>query len=1365
MGVEEYGDEYSFVGHALPTPSNTPYRTPSRSLSRRSSAYDASSPAPSSSSPPPLPPDTSFFDAKDGVNDNISVLDPRRFTPTLHANLVSEILSLRRDLDSKNGFIDSLEATLQTARTEYDSLNATFSGNAKETRSLRRQLQLLEGGTSSALGELAKERDEAVDSLAETKRRLDTLQRRTRNQDEDATRAHDAWERDRQSWDNERRNLERKVHVVEGRLKAIIEEVANQQAAAQARGDPVVDSEVDEALREAAFDQGSDTASIRSLGRRAGRPFSAMSNDETRNVRLSTMSGLNGHAPAKLNGLSLADELEMDEEDEEHDAEVDLPTTTDLAGDVDRQASDTRARMNSVESALDGGKVNDPSEMGRQQKSWFSDSTGEHPAEVTPKVEYVDTGIQFSPPPSPKLPPATPERAALDKVDERAASPSSNEANQRRKRMSAAGSTTFGQMQLPAIKVPPPMTVSTSSQTVDGPLSPPRTPRTPRSPEREAPPPPTATLPAPDMSTSSTQTEPPDVPAPRTPPPAPVAVPSIAIHPPTSAPPSPGMAVLPPQTKSVACQASIKPPSTSRSVSVQTGGIRIDQRSVTLPANLLPSAISSNPPTPELARIKPVAKLAQREPPKKSSKRSLKDRRPPEPTSSPPSIPQENYPGNNDDGPLRSGKTNKFKRPARTSSLFAGFDVPSSDDADDFCEPDVVESDFRTALTAPKPPSRAPKQTIGPEKTPRSSAPDVEGSGEGGSGWANIFKNAGGLGGVGGVSGVDGSTPEDAPAVSNAQSSLGARKWMDKQKARQGEHALSLNPTKQPNIRKSALIFSGAAVHTQRARSPSLEDIRESKASKINPRPPFPVPTRSSSRRIPISSSEGARSPTRLSGSSYRRRGAAMAPSKKDSLRKVRSAAAIPRHGRREKQRSGSPTSSAAPESPKLPPMPTNDVTTPNHSQDRHRREHQHQASSTASHNGSTSVQSVANQTSVVDSISQAMVGEWMWKYVRRRKSFGVSESPPGGVEASRAGDDGTVNVTGNGIRHKRWVWLAPYERAVMWSSRQPTSGTALLGKSGRKLIIQSVLDVKDDTPGPKGSTPQALFNRSILILTPARALKFTATTKERHYVWLTALSFLSHPGQGAGEMSRMPPLPPQEFELPNKQGGAQLRRNPIRDSIRVAKGKSRPATNGTMARPSHGGGVGQDGMHQLGGAGDVGSMERMTPVADPPIVPRFSSHGRRRSNTGPRAPPSAFRSFSHQPMPSSTNSFATNGSSEPYGNGSSLGGFDFASGQSSFSRGTSEASAPSVAPANNFFDAVGTMRMEAFVRRPPGPDLDEQYGRPGSRRGGAARRAKMAPGLGPGPGANGDVYGGANGHAEHHQQLPMQTEDPFRGF
>jgi hypothetical protein len=89
------------------------------------------------------------------------------------------------------------------------------------------------------------------------------------------------------------------------------------------------------------------------------------------------------------------------------------------------------------------------------------------------------------------------------------------------------------------------------------------------------------------------------------------------------------------------------------------------------------------------------------------------------------------------------------------------------------------------------------------------------------------------------------------------------------------------------------------------------------------------------------------------------------------------------------------------------------------------------------------------HQTSVVDSIAQTMVGEWMYKYVRRRKSFGVTDKAD--WDSSKSVEEISQSVTNNGVRHKRWVWLAPYERAVMWSSKQPTSGTALMGKSGRK--------------------------------------------------------------------------------------------------------------------------------------------------------------------------------------------------------------------------------------------------------------------------------------------------------------------------
>jgi len=115
-----------------------------------------------------------------------------------------------------------------------------------------------------------------------------------------------------------------------------------------------------------------------------------------------------------------------------------------------------------------------------------------------------------------------------------------------------------------------------------------------------------------------------------------------------------------------------------------------------------------------------------------------------------------------------------------------------------------------------------------------------------------------------------------------------------------------------------------------------------------------------------------------------------------------------------------------------------------------------------------------ASQGTVVDAIAACMVGEWMYKYVRRRKSFGVSESPQ--EFQGRPGTDGSVNVTGNGVRHKRWVWLSPYERAVMWSTKQPATNSALMGKSGRKrklppfqldlLLVLTVFSCDSISPG-----------------------------------------------------------------------------------------------------------------------------------------------------------------------------------------------------------------------------------------------------------------------------------------------------------
>ena len=161
----------------------------------------------------------------------------------------------------------------------------------------------------------------------------------------------------------------------------------------------------------------------------------------------------------------------------------------------------------------------------------------------------------------------------------------------------------------------------------------------------------------------------------------------------------------------------------------------------------------------------------------------------------------------------------------------------------------------------------------------------------------------------------------------------------------------------------------------------------------------------------------------------------------------------------------------------------------------------------------------------------------------------------------------------------------------------------------------------------PKGSISGPHFNRSILILTPERALKFTATSQERHFIWLTALSFLSHSPLSVNDLTTMPPPPPPEDQLlgnpPPPSLAGSLRRRPIRDSIRIAKGNNRPQgglrsfTDGSMP-------ISYDEYNSR-----PPSRDYYDPTQDsalPPTIKRF--HERKRSNTAPKPPPSSFRGF-----------------------------------------------------------------------------------------------------------------------------------------
>lgn len=346
---------------------------------------------------------------------------------------------------------------------------------------------------------------------------------------------------------------------------------------------------------------------------------------------------------------------------------------------------------------------------------------------------------------------------------------------------------------------------------------------------------------------------------------------------------------------------------------------------------------------------------------------------------------------------------------------------------------------------------------------------------------------------------------------------------------------------------------------------------------------------------------------------------------------------------------------------------------------------------------------------------------------------------------------------------------------------------------------------MKDDNPSPKGVQP--LFNRSILILTPARALKFTAISPERHYIWLTALSFLAHSSQAVPEIVAAPlPIPKPEipdFEIPRQ--ATRLRKNGIRDSIRVAKGKTAAARSGPTSVASS-----QTGGQSIREEASFYTSNTDYPpeAADPPVVPRFTdrggpplSHGRKRSNTGSRIPPPlSFRGFSgpsypgpamtgmsgtasssggHAPTSSTAGmSVNTTGSSDIYQSqpsSSIAGGYTGMSVSGRSSIRTSDASARPGAVVNNFFDAVGTMRMEAFIspmaltRFEEYPNEQDEMNMVGMHRRRSRERRRRSRNrdsyYSSRSRPSDDWYGGSKTAGEEEYGHFDASNDPFRGF
>ena len=1031
-----------FTAQALPTPTDTARQTPSRDLRR-------------SSSTPSIPKDSGSQYGKRGNahdhaigEEDVSPLDPRRFTPTLHASLVSQILTLQREVENKNKTLHNLEDFLHITKAEKDQLNHSLKEQIKENRFTKKQMQLLESSTATALGDVAKERDEAHESLADTRKRLETSKGRVRTQEEEADNARILWDKERQSWEMEKRNMETKVHLVEGRLKAVLAEIA----AAQASGYDYTSAstELDDSVYRTWYTKGSDSTpsksnSVRRQSRMSGQSDDTNEVSEYLNYRASTLSGLNGLGINKRNGISLADELDFGADEPDQDEGMDEVMTPDALP----EEAHFRRRRPSVQTPLQDLKAwkllgllpksveQTIKDEGLTEKAAvaFGDN---HTVIEKPSVEdektrspqkasaaqCVESATQSSPT-SPKLPPEL-DNVPSEKLTEKA-STMEHTANQSRKRISIPLPMEQTAPMSPVPQMGPPM-VSAGCQTINQPPSPPLTPIIKIEPLAPA------SLHADKevgMVSSSMQTDDQE----QTVPPAAstrqepssMMIPVIEIHPPGSRPASCHTSVvLPPRTKNASCQASITLPVSLRSVSVQTEAI-IPARQPSNSASKPLAKSASHPPLP----VAGLGKIEEHshEPPQPALRKSSRKQPHRASESSRPrirasvSVPVvDTYPANNHSRSSTSKQSTGLRRPVRDGSLFAGFDSSFTNKSLNFEDLDLSgDDDFATVAPIRKTLSKVQNSW---KLIPHSEAGRLESEeisvealdmDECADPWLASL------------------VPFDnqEPVIPKTRSQNASTKPPVPSKAG-GKTAMN----------QATTLTKAPEIGMPRRRSPSAPCLPEKHSSTVAP-PPFPVPTRSSSRRVPISASEGAQSPTPYSTTffSTARKREAGNPSLRNSLRKVQSAAAVTRRGRSSEQTKKPTQSTPSPRlasgSPQLLKMSKNCAT----HQPRHVQQTTHALPAT-SLSGEVLIDTPGQSITVVDAIAQTMVGEWMWKYVRRRKSFGVTDN----VDFDENG-----NGDGNGIRHKRWVWLAPYERAVMWSNKQPTSGAALMGQSGRK--------------------------------------------------------------------------------------------------------------------------------------------------------------------------------------------------------------------------------------------------------------------------------------------------------------------------
>ena len=982
-------------------------------------------------------------------------VDPQRFTPTLHASLVSEILSLRRDLGLKEHFIEELESALHDAKAEHESLSSKLSDTSIEHRNLSRQFELLERDSSLAIEDLTRDRDRAWESDKGLKHKLDLLGRKIRSQEGNAAQMLEMLEKDKSSWNAERRKLERRLHTSESQLKTALDELSSYHQIGTTLEDCMANTNTDKASG-THIDSEGDSYMISPASRKSSpqkrqshrRNLSNCSHRKSYGVPDASLSEADGMM--WLNGQSLADELSFGEE-------VEGPEdASDSGDDLTEQELRARRGLGSRQSCHQDDKakrvlgltsqcrdhvsnrldLDDP--LLEQDEGALVDTVMENELLATmrapasmPISTYKDAGVQHSSLTSYYLLPGYEDKGQIEvstfsktggqqdyEMDSADDCPSNSPFH--RTTDKAASTMICSASQTPDWSYGSPVTstvngkgvqsssfsgvdvqwVSISTQTdtkMDSELF------------------------MESITTNSHKT--------------PLLVPRIKIDPPLSAPSSPKDPVLPPGAKSVGTQILFDEAFTT-SVSVQTEEIRVDSRSLKKSYPWLASAFGSE-------------KIVKAEAAKNTENEAVDE------ASN--LLSQERLKSKIADGEnlvsLELNEANVTKKKTAALGTHQSNSIPtehvnqtkltdnkaaerpdfSTEGSDDFPE---LRKNVNSRLHTAFPPSISLSRGA--------TLTDEEDCGRPA---AFLLEEESSI--------PSKTTNNIQPLALKNITNLPPRI----QRQTTGKHNMGkkhkYQDIKPRSVWRSTLIQSGTNAHlSQHARIPSVGSGTSGSTGGHGITPPFPVPARSSSMGITHCSSDEPQSPTPNRPEAYdsvRREVGRDKPYGKN-IRKVQSTAAISRRGR-----------SSALQSRSSPQPSTQECSEASRSLDYHPLETRTSFYPSKINNGKMQFpKSISNGSdahmdgisipSVIDAIAATMVGEWMWKYVRKRKSFGKLDN---GQEATRKPDETISNPPGNSTRHRRWVWLSPYDRTVMWSSKQPVTEAALMGKANRTRLYK----------------------------------------------------------------------------------------------------------------------------------------------------------------------------------------------------------------------------------------------------------------------------------------------------------------------